>query len=40
MHDEAGHAISLCFLKAAQNADLKIAFLNAGLFRAYTECFK
>ncbi len=33
MQDEAVHAIFLCFLEAAQNANLKIAFLSAGLFR-------
>ena len=32
MHNEAVHEIFLCFLEVAQNANLKIAFLSAGLF--------
>ncbi len=35
IQDEAVHAIFLCFLEAAQIANLKIAFLNAGFLNAF-----
>ena len=35
MQVEAVHAIFLCFLEAAQNANLEIAFLSAGPLSTY-----
>ena len=37
VHDEAVHAIFLCFLEAYQIAILKSAFLSAGLFCTIVE---